>query len=142
MKREGMSVILAIAALVTPAIVHAEHECWIERVVQARDGVALHFTQRGVFEVAVSRHGRPTEHEMYRVADGVANLRTLDGLKEAEIVLAIGDKADAFEMHSSCMLWVEEREDQLGVAAQPHIGLPLPSTGRSNATKTYFFVAE
>ncbi|MFX3544894.1 hypothetical protein [Ralstonia mannitolilytica] len=140
MKREAKAVIFAIAAFVAPAIVHAEHECWIERVVQTADGVALHFTQLGVFQVAVSRLGSPVGPEMYWVANGIAKLP--GSLREVEIVLATGDEASAFEMHSSCMLRVEKRDDQLGVAAQPQISLPLPEAGRSNATKTYFFVAE
>ncbi|MBB6583802.1 hypothetical protein [Ralstonia solanacearum] len=140
MKHNAIATIFATVVLAIPAIGHAQHLCWIERVVQTDDGVALHFTQNGAFYIAVARHGESAKRDMFIVRDGVAWSQNPNGSpgKATEVVLPIGDKAEAWEMHSSCVLRADRQGDVVGVAAEAHINLP----GRASATQTHFFVAE
>ncbi|WP_197342417.1 hypothetical protein [Ralstonia solanacearum] len=138
MKRAAILTFFIAKAVVAPTIVRAQNLCWIERVVQAADGVALHFTQSGPLRISVSRHGSPPEQETYLVQNGVARLLTPNGGKETAIVLSIGDEAHALEMHSSCVLRVDKQGDDVGVAAEAGIYVP----GRTPSTQRHFFVAE
>ena len=138
MKRAAILAFFAATAAAAPTMVRAQNLCWIERVVQTADGVALRFTQRGLFTITVSRRGNPANQETFWVQNGVALLLTPNGGKETEIVLSTGDEAHAFELHSSCVLRVDKQGDDVGVAAEAGISMP----GRTPSTQRNFFVAE
>ena len=138
MKRYAISVLLAATAQIAPAMAHAGTPCWIERVVQTAEGVALHFTERTLIRVEVLRHQVSAANEAFVVQNGVPLLLAPSGAKETEIVLSPGDEARAFEMHSSCVLRVEKQGETIGIAAELAIYLP----GRTSSTQRIFIVAE
>lgn len=137
MKRHAVSLLLAAAALIAPAIAHGG-PCWIERAARTPEGVALHFMEASLFRLTVLRHGHPQESETFVVQHGVPLLLTPSGGKEKEIVLSPGDEAHAFEMHSSCVLRVEELNEAIGITAELAVYLP----GHTSSTQKIFIVAE
>ena len=141
MKRNVVATAFATTVLALPTIGHAQHLCWVERVVQTQDGMALHFASHANLRVSVAHQESPGQRTSFLVGDGVARLQNPSGSAgdEAEVVLQIGDEAYASQLpEDSCVLRAVKQGDQVGIVAEAYMNMPgLPPT-----TSRQFVVAE
>ena len=141
MKRSVVATVFATTVLALTGVGHAQHLCWIERVVQTQDGMALHFASHASLRVSVAHHESPGQRASFLVGDGVTRLQNPNGSagNEADVVLRIGDEAYASQLpEDTCVLRAVKQGDQVGIVAEAHMNMP----GLPSATARQFVVAE